>query len=649
MSTTVDTALLEAKEAERTKTVADALTILRDANKKHPNNDKVEFEMARMLEKAKSWNQALVHYQRIAQRHEKMPPDVALGSARSLLGLKKFDKAEQLFTALKEKAPNREKEVRLGLATLARHKKDFKAAEEHVKAVLKADPNSMAARHELAEIILAADPKDTKGQAQQILEKNIDREDLHGDSLDRWMVFMKESKRDKYLKEKLEGWTQKYPKRVEFLFGYGLACNRAGEITIARPTLQKALELLPNNGKILYELGLVERVAGNIELSQQLIGKALEQRWDFPAGLRTFGVDHKYAYGDEQFKRVNRAAANLSDMPPEDQVQMHFALGKAFDDVGELDASFAHYAIGGSKKRKLENYNEKNNARLFGLLQKLLNKDLFDKNTQRGFEDETPTFILGMPRSGTSLMEQILSAHPDIFGAGELKLMTSVLENIQVGQARLRMGDVEAAFPYDQNAGYEDRGKAYVERLRRLAPAGRDYKRIVDKMPGNFNFVGLIHLILPNAKIIHSRRHPVETCLSCYRIHFAEGHQWTYNQRELGRYYKRYWNLMKHWRESLPGVMYEARYEDNVADVEGSAKNLISYLGLPWDDNCLNFYNVDRPVKTASASQVRKPIYTTSTNRWRKYEKYLGPLLEEIGDLVEEYERELESPAVNPA
>jgi hypothetical protein len=238
-------------------------------------------------------------------------------------------------------------------------------------------------------------------------------------------------------------------------------------------------------------------------------------------------------------------------------------------------------------------------------------------------------------------MEQILSAHPDIFGAGELKILTGVLENIPIAQNRLQINDKDPVFPYEQIATWEQRGRHYVDRLLKIA--GKPYKRIVDKMPGNYNFVGLIHAILPEAKIIHSRRHPVETCLSCYRIHFAEGHQWTYNLRELGRFYKRYWALMKYWREEFPGVMYEVRYEDNVADVEGSAKRLIAHLGLEWNENCLKFHEIDRPVLTASVTQVRKPIYTTSTNRWRKYEKYLGPLLDELGDLVDEYEAELKA------
>jgi len=295
--------------------------------------------------------------------------------------------------------------------------------------------------------------------------------------------------------------------------------------------------------------------------------------------------------------------------------------------------------IGGEKKRRTEQYNERANARMFQLLPQLVNAKTVSESKERGCDSELPVFILGMPRSGTSLMEQILSSHPDIFGAGELKILPAVLDNIVIGGNRVRLNEPEPFFPAEEHASWEMRGQRYVDRLERLAP--NPYKRIVDKMPGNFTMVGLIHAILPKARIIHSRRHPVEVCLSCYRIHFAEGQQWSYNLRELGRYYKRYWNLMNDWREQFPDAMLEVRYEDNVADVEGQARRLIDYLGLEWHDGCLEFYNTDRPVMTASASQVRKPIYTTSTNRWRKYEKYLQPLLEELGDIVPQYEAEL--------
>jgi len=641
MNDEIKKVLEAAARAEADQTVADAMSLLREGARRFPENDQIQFQLGRLSERAKAFNAALGHYQSVAERHEKLPPDVALGMARSLLGLKRTDRARQLFEALDKKAPHQNKEVLVGLAGCSRHMKDLSTAEALARKALALDSTFQPAYHELAEVLLEQDPKDSKGLALAALEHNVKRGDALGDSLDRWMQLLRDKRKDKYLQDTLAELAKTYPSRVEFMFGYGVACNRAGEITLARPALEKANAQYPDNGKILYELGLVERIAGNIEKSKGYIQRSLQLRPDFPAGIRTYGVDHKYTYGDEEFRRANKVAANLTELSPEDQVQMHFALGKAFDDVGELDASFAHYGIGGMKKRKTDSYNEKQASRLVELMTKIMSKKTLEGPFPEGYKSDVPVFILGMPRSGTSLMEQILSSHPDIYGAGELKVLTSVLENIEVGKARLRMGDVEAAFDYDLNASYADRGQRYVEHVQRLVEPGHSSKRIVDKMPGNFNFVGLIHMILPTAKIIHSRRHPVETCLSCYRIHFAEGHQWTYNLRDLGRYYKRYWNLMKHWREALPGVMLEVRYEDNVADVEGQARRLIDYLGLEWDDNCLNFHETDRPVKTASASQVRKPIYTTSTNRWRKYEKYLGPLLEEIGDIVEEYEAEI--------
>ena len=396
----------------------------------------------------------------------------------------------------------------------------------------------------------------------------------------------------------------------------------------------------PNNYKILYELGVLERIAGNIARSREYLGKVLDAKPDHAAALRTYSTDHKHQYGDTVFSRLNTVAANITAMTISDQTQLHFALGRAYDDVGELEASFRHYAVGGAKRKKEMPFKEQSNVRMFNVMKTVVNHDSMAQIEQGGCTSDLPVFILGMPRSGTSLIEQVLSSHPDIFGAGELKYMTSALENIDILGRRLKFGEVEAAFPHEQNASYKDRGEWYVAKLKEASLG--EYKRVVDKMPGNFNFAGLIGKVLPNAKIIHSRRHPVETCLSCYRIHFAEGHQWSYNLSELGRYYKRYWELMSHWREQFPGLLHEIRYEDNVANLEPQARSLIDFLGLDWYDECLKFYETDRPVKTASAAQVRQPIYNTSTNRWRKYEHLLGPLLEEIGDIVNLYEAQLQ-------
>jgi tetratricopeptide (TPR) repeat protein len=625
----------DAIAAKKNNRFQDGIEILRKGLRQFPGNPDLVFELAHLHEKLKMWPQAQSIYAKLVEPGGKMKGPVAIGLAHCMLGEAKYEEARKILAPLMQAAP-KNIDVLVSLARCAEHRKDTIDGQKLIDRARAIAPHDKSVIHQQARLHVA---NKAYSEAVTLLEGNIDRDDPYGDSIDLWLDALKTQKRDLYLREKLQEYVKKHPQRPEFLFGLGLTYSRAGEVDNARNALGKVSKMLPNNHRVLYEIGVLERLAGNIEKSQELFSKVLELKPNHPAALRTFGVDHKYQYGDKYFTTLNTEAANLTGMQPMEQVQFHFALGKAFDDVVELPTAFRHYATGGAKKRKLETFSEQSSARMFDLMKKIVTKEFIDKSNQTGSQDETPVFILGMPRSGTSLMEQILSSHPDIYGGGELKYMTSALENMDVAGRRLKFGDVEAAFTYDENAPWTQRGDWYSNMLRSLTKDKP--KRIVDKMPGNFNFVGLIHAILPKARIIHSRRHPVETCLSCYRILFAEGHQWTYNLSELGRYYRRYWDLMQHWREQFPDAMLEVRYEDNVADVEGSARRLIDYLGLEWNDSCLNFYNLDRPVKTASASQVRKPIYTTSVNRWRKYEAYLGPLLEEIGDIVEAYEKEI--------
>jgi len=625
----------DAVAAEKGNRLQEGIDIIKKGLRQFPGNPDLVLVLARLHEKLKLYPQAQAMYSKLVEPGGKMKGPVAIGLAHCLMGQSKYEDARKLLSPLLKAAPNNA-DVLVGLARCAEQRKDMDDAQKLIDRARSVEPKNKAVVHQAARLHVA---NKAYSEAVALLETNVDRDDPHGDSIDLWLETLKTQKRDLYLREKLTEYVKRHPARPEFLFGLGLTYSRAGEVDNARQALGKVSKMLPNNHRVLYEIGVLERLAGNIEKSQELFAKVLELKPNHPAALRTYGVDHKYTYGDKFFTTLNTEAAGMGGMQPMEQVQFHFALGKAFDDVSELPTAFRHYAVGGQKKRKVDAYHEQANARMFDLMKKLVTAQSIENSKQAGSQDDAPVFILGMPRSGTSLMEQILSSHPDIYGGGELKYMTAALENIDVAGRRLKFGDIEAAFTYDENASFEQRGDWYAKMIKSLAH--KPAKRIVDKMPGNFNFVGLIHAILPNAKIIHSRRHPVETCLSCYRILFAEGHQWTYSLPELGRYYKRYWDIMQHWRTEFPDAMYEVRYEDNVADVEGQARGLIEYLGLPWNDACLEFYNLDRPVKTASASQVRKPIYTTSTNRWRKYEKYLGPLLEEIGDIVEEYEKEI--------
>jgi hypothetical protein len=248
-----------------------------------------------------------------------------------------------------------------------------------------------------------------------------------------------------------------------------------------------------------------------------------------------------------------------------------------------------------------------------------------------GDASQIPIFVLGMPRSGTTLIEQIIASHPMVHGGGELQ----ALNEIVLGGREVT--DNVIPFPESVPAldpsAVQQIGARYVDVLRRLAvKAGRNAERVTDKMPSNYYFVGLIHLALPNAKIVHAVRDPVDTCISCFSKLFSAEQNHTYDLGELGRYYRRYQRLMEHWRHVLPpGRMLEVRYEEVVADLEGQVRRIISHCGLPWDDRCLSFHKTERPVRTASATQVRQPIYKSAVGRWRVYEEQLGPLLDALG------------------
>jgi hypothetical protein len=261
----------------------------------------------------------------------------------------------------------------------------------------------------------------------------------------------------------------------------------------------------------------------------------------------------------------------------------------------------------------------------FARIRAIFSADLMARRSGIGCASSVPVFVIGMPRSGTTLVEQILASHSKVFGAGELPDLSNAV-------ARLRVQDGHAfpeIVPLLSDRQLRQIGENYAASISSLAPAA---ERITDKMPLNFFFAGLISLALPNARIIHVRRDPVDTCFSCFSTLFTGEHRVAYELSELGRYYRAYENLMEHWRRVLPaGAMIEVQYEKVVADLEGEARRLIAHCGLEWEDACLAFDRTERAVRTASVAQVRRPIYRSSVGRWQRYQLHLRPLLDALG------------------
>jgi hypothetical protein len=277
---------------------------------------------------------------------------------------------------------------------------------------------------------------------------------------------------------------------------------------------------------------------------------------------------------------------------------------------------------GAAGKRAQVSYDEPIAIGLFERIEKVFTPQLIQAKAGGGDPSARPIFVLGMPRSGTTLVEQILASHPLVHGAGELTTLNDVVSEIGRGHFP------EWAASLD-GADLARLGQSYLQRVAEKAPNGA---HVTDKMPSNYYFVGLIHLAFPNAKIIHTIRDPVDTCVSCFSKLFSAEQNHTYELGELGRYYARYEQLMAHWRQVLPpGSFLDVHYEDVVANLEEEARRIMAYCGLPWDDRCLSFHETDRPVRTASATQVRQPIYKNAVGRWRVYEEFLEPLLTALG------------------
>jgi hypothetical protein len=313
---------------------------------------------------------------------------------------------------------------------------------------------------------------------------------------------------------------------------------------------------------------------------------------------------------------MTKVAQHIDSFPVGNRVNLHFALAKALKDVGDYETSFQHLIRGNALKGTQRPYDEAGTLKRWERIREALTADLIGDRAGQGDSSPAPVFILGMPRSGSTLVEQILASHPKIFGADELRFLSDMSESIE-------------GFPESVRSLSKERlrelGGSYMRAVRRLAPSA---ERITDKRPINFIYAGMIPLILPNARIIHTRRDPRDIAVSCFSVP-SIGIPPTL--AELGRYIRAYQTHMAHWREVLPqGVMMEVQYEDLVADLEVGARRMVAHCGLEWDDACLDFHKSQRAVRTPSAAQVRQPIYHSAIGRWRHYERQLKPLLDEL-------------------
>ena len=421
------------------------------------------------------------------------------------------------------------------------------------------------------------------------------------------------------------------PGFAEAYYNRGNVFKDLGRAQEAIKSYAKVIQLKPDYAKAYNNLGIVYQESGRLEKAVEQYRKALLVNPELAEVYAQLSSIKKFTEFDADIKAMEKLL-NAKDSDQRQKIIIGFALGKAFEDLKQSKKSFQYIKNANHLHRSSYSYSISNDTAAFNKLKTICSQEFFAAQDDPGLAESEksaartifmPIFILGMPRSGTTLVEQIIASHPYVFGAGEPNTLAKVVENLgrqkNIGHYPEYISDLD-------HDDFKRLGSAYLEMLATYRSKNESY--ITNKMPQNFFYIGLIKKILPWAKIIHCKRDPMDICFSIFKKFFSakNSHPYAYEMTELGHYYNLYADLMKHWNKMLPGFVYDIEYENLVMDQEEQTRKLLAYCGLPWDDACLAFHKTKRRVTTASSVQVRQPIYKDSVELWKQHAKQLEPL-----------------------
>ncbi len=424
------------------------------------------------------------------------------------------------------------------------------------------------------------------------------------------------------------------PKDAGYRTLYCAALVRNGDYETAIANYTALLRDHPKHPKSWMSYGhalkTIGRTADAIDAYRRSLGlrASLGEAWWSLANLKTF----RFSPGDAAIMEGELSRPDISD---EDRVHLHFALGKALEDDGAYEVSFRHYEKANTLRQGQIAYDEDEMAGRLEEIGQFFTREIFTRRAGAGCNAPDPVFIVGMPRAGSTLIEQILSSHSLIEGTTELPDIINLAREIGAAQKNGGKSLYPRALADLEAADLRALGEAYIARTRIQRKTGKPH--FIDKMPNNFMHAGLIRLILPNAKIIDARRHPMACCFSNFKQHFAKGQGFSYGQDRIARYYRDYVALMAHYDETMPGAVHRVIHERLVENLEGEVRAMLAFIGLPFEEACLKFYETDRAIRTPSSEQVRRPIFTEGLDQWRHYEAWLAPMQEALGPALTAY------------
>ena len=513
----------------------------------------------------------------------------AIAAALDALRHGRRQEAEQAFRGILRHRPDHVPAL-VGLANIALDAHAVEDAERLLRHALKAMPNMDTVWRGLARVHSErADYRRAEAAAQRALT-------LAPDNADCWTML---------------GTVQ----------AWGLHPQRA------RASFERSLELKPGQPRVALSLGHVLKTIGERRACERAYHRAAEldpslgEAWWSLADLKN------YPFDDAEIERLESGVA-MRHRDPAQRAAYHFALGKALEDRGDHDDAFAQYASGNAIKHGLDPFQTDALADRRRRIEAVCTRRFLAARAPEGQASATPIFIVGLPRSGSTLVEQILASHSTVQGTMELPQIQNYTRELD---AKGGYPEVLTCMPPDELVAL---GERY---LRETDPYRGGAARFIDKMPNNFFHLGLMHMMLPSAVFVDTRRHPLDCCCSLFKQNFARGQTFSYDLEILGAYYREYLTLMRHWEEALPGRVLRVHYESLVEDTEGQVRRLLAHCGLPFEEACLRFHETKRPVRTASAEQVRQPINRSGIGTWRRFEGHLEPLAQVLGDAVSTY------------
>ena len=517
-------------------------------------------------------------------------------------------------------------------AAAAMVKNDVAVAERLLKAHLKQAPTDVSAIRMLAEVAVRCGENEA---AESLLLRCLELAPSFTSARYNYAVILHRRNDSSAALTEVEQLLKAEPRNPSYRNLCAVILSRVGEYARSSQMYKELLGEYPDNAKVWLSYGHVLKTEGRQDDCIDAYRESLRRDPGFGEAYWSLANLKTFKFTDVELATMH---TQLEDekIDEESRLHIHFSLGKAFEDAANFPKSFEHYELGNKIHNESIRYDAEMNTARSQRLQRTFTKEFFEQRSGVGSTTDAPIFIVGMPRSGSTLLEQILSSHSQVEGTTELPdiitMAKELREQAEAAEEEISYDDVLATMNAEQ---LQAMGERYIETTRIHRKTDKPF--FIDKMPNNFLHIGMIHLILPNAKIIDARRHPLGCSFSNFKQYYARGQSFSYSLEDMGRFYSDYVELMDQYDKALPGRVYRAFYEETVANTEHQVRQILDYCGLPFEEECLRFFENKRAVRTASSEQVRQPIYKGGVDQWRNFEPWLDPLKKALGPVLDNY------------